>query len=148
MNEITMGGAFRLATAILLSNYDEYVKALKTIMKTESYCKKLEPIVREWDKWDILNSEVTIIKSLIKQRKDNNVHPHELEKIKELESMKKPKKPTDKQIEKLNAYYDALHDKVMCEQFYKSKRYQILTLGKGIPGEELIIKIQKEVGYK
>lgn len=42
----------------------------------------------------------------------------------------------------------AYQTKLECELFYKSRLFIICTLGKSIPGEEVIATIQEEVGFK
>lgn len=47
--------------------------------------------------------------------------------------------------QKLLSY--AIKTKIECELFYKSKRFEIFTLGKAKPAQEVIKDIHKRVGY-
>lgn len=145
---ITMEGAYRLAAAILMDAYNSYKEALEKVMKIRKYVAKILPIIRTWDAYQLEKKEVNQIKQRIKARKGKWALDEEKERIEKFKTYNKPKAPTSYQINKFYEWCEATSEKAKCEAFYKSIRYIRLTLGKGVPAQEIIATIQKEIGWK
>lgn len=143
-NPLSDEGAFRLATAILEQTAIDYVLALKTIMKIEKRAKAIYQKIRKCDIWEYYQKEATNLLN-----KDFSKLDSKQSHIVVVASLiRKPPLPSTEEIEIYNEYIKAVQTKNECEQFYLSKKYQNLTLGKGLKSEEVIKKLKEKAGYK
>lgn len=138
---MTTEGAFRLATAILLDAYDSYTKSLKTIKELSDFVEKNEEIYSIWKSYKELEKEY-------KRKKITGDKRKEFFKLKKYLSKKKYFKKAKETDKKMNDYFEATIEKQKCEFFYNSQHYVILTLGKGVPGEEVMKHAKAKVGYE
>ena len=94
---------------------------------------------------DAYRSYVSSLKLIMKNRKEAEKIER---KVRKYDNQLTKTKPTDEELIKLYNYYEVVQEKSSIELFYNSRLYEIITLGKGIPGNEIIERIQKKVGYK
>lgn len=136
--ELTMDGAFRLATAILEITYYDYKQALKYLNKHQSEYNKVSPIVLAYRKWLMFKSEVRNLeqKKIINQEEKARIEEFKITPI--------PQKPTKKQQDTFNKYVHFEKIAKECEVFYLSEQYKRLTLGKGLDGAEVIKRIKAD----
>lgn len=143
-NPLSDEGALRLSAGILEATHNDYVNALKTIMKLDNQAKHIYKKIRRYDVWDYYRKEA---ESLLKKDFAKLNHKQS-EAVVIAKLLRRPTEPTKEEIEIYNAYLEALQTKDECEAFYLSKRYSILTLGKGLKGYEVIKAIKEKVGYE
>ena len=136
--ELTMDGAFRLATAILEMTYYDYKQALRHLNKYQSAYDKISPIVLAYRKWLMFKSEVHSLE------KKKVIDPKEKARIEEFKITPIPPKPTKKQQDTYNKYVRFEKIAKECEMFYLSEQYKRLTLGKGLDGAEVIKRIKAD----
>jgi len=67
--------------------------------------------------------------------------------VKSLEEVKKYQSKKSLTMTERRMFLQALRTKDECETFYRSKRFQIFTLGQGMKGDEVIETIQKRTGF-
>lgn len=141
VDDLNIIGCMRLAKEILLSSYNALYNSYVYLQKKRKYVERIIPIIREWDNYQNLKKEYKAARKII--------HKNEKQQwiVDNFPKMKKPVKPSVYQIETMYKYFEAEQEKAMCEMFYKSERYQRLTLGKGIPGDEVIEYIRKKAKY-
>lgn len=141
MKKITDDGALRLAAAILESTALSYMSALNYIQEKRKYALKMESKVRVRDEWEKEYYELKII------RKKKVKTKEEKERIERFDLIPEPYKPTERQIDKLCKYYEAQQERTQCELFYTEGDYDILCLGKGMKGSDVIRVLRKKVNY-
>lgn len=136
-------GALALAAAILAETYTSYIEALEIIKKHRiRYLKAIEP---KKDKIIEYNKKRITYKSKLKKKK---LTDEEKAFIKSFENLTEPEALTNEEKEIAKNYEWAITEKQQAEFFYRSEKYKRFTLGKGVPGEDVIRAAKKEANWK
>lgn len=112
--------AYKLIAAVLEHTWNEYLEALKNIMKYREQYFTISSPKRDEQKVRLAN------------RKNQDRH--------------RSVTPKDKRV--IYIYEEAVRQKIEIEEFYRSDRFQIYTLGKANPPDDIIKIAKRAVGYK
>lgn len=136
-------GEIRLVSDLLIITGNDYQKALKKEMKYRDQYKIVSVIVNDYENYQYLKKDYQRIKS----KQPKNRYDWEIERFRTFHKLKEPQEPTKDDYKVLYNYLNAKATIDECEQFYRSKRFEIFSLGQA-EGEEVIKYYKDKVGWK